>query len=336
MTSSSREQNTTNRWILKSALVLGLPIILLFAYNYSPVNIQLLGTSLKKIDPVDSLVMSENVALPYDSASPKSSSFPWEKIIEWEKAYLGVDSITVPLASRFISDSLHSSKINMEWRFGTSSDSLRVGLFFRSDTIPFAKTAKSDSSQQRILLLGDSQAGGLVHLFNDYCAENGHQLTATLIWYSASVFNFGFSTKVDDLIKQYHPTLIVIVLGLNELYAKDLDQRYRAASMLRAKLGSTPYLWIGPANFVEDKGINKVYEQTATSERFVVSKNLNLPKGSDKRHPSQEGYKIWMEHIARFIQGSELYNFKFETPKKFGHRMGGRIIQFNAAKDKGY
>ncbi len=87
---------------------------------------------------------------------------------------------------------------------------------------------------------------------------------------------------------------------------------------------------------MEHFAINKVYEQTATSNRFVLSKNLNLPKGGDKRHPNRDGYRIWMEHVARFIQTSELYNFKFEIPKKFGYRISGRIITCNAAKERGY
>ncbi|MFM7726440.1 MAG: SGNH/GDSL hydrolase family protein, partial [Flavobacteriales bacterium] len=202
--------------------------------------------------------------------------------------------------------------------------------------ISFVPVEKSDSSEQRILLIGDSEAGGLMSLFNDYCIANGHKLVATMVWNSATIYNYGYSTRVDDLMKQYQPTLVVIVLGLNEMYARDLAKRSKAADMLRAKLGSTPYLWVGPANFMEDHGINKVYEQTATSERFFSSKNLNLPKGSDKRHPNREGYKIWMEHISRFVQSSERYDFNFEIPEKFGNRIKGKVIHSNAARDRGY
>ena len=129
---------------------------------------------------------------------------------------------------------------------------------------------------------------------------------------------------------------IVVVLGLNELYARDLTKRTQAANLLRAKFGNTPYLWIGPANFMEDSGINKVFEQIATSERFILSKHLNLPKSTDKRHPNREGYRIWMDYIAKFIQASKLYDFKFEKPKKFGNRISGKVTYANAAKDKGY
>ncbi|MFN9940086.1 MAG: hypothetical protein ACK56I_11505, partial [bacterium] len=109
----------------------------------------------------------------------------------------------------------------------------------------YSKIVKSDSSHQRVLFMGDSQAGGLLSLFNDYCVENGHELVATHIWNSAQIFNYGYSTKADELIKQFQPTLIVIVLGLNEMYARDIPKRTQAANLLRSKLGDIPYLWIG-------------------------------------------------------------------------------------------
>jgi hypothetical protein len=41
------------KWILKSALVLGLPFIILYAYNFSPIEINIYGIVLKKINETD-------------------------------------------------------------------------------------------------------------------------------------------------------------------------------------------------------------------------------------------------------------------------------------------
>ena len=301
------------KWILKSALVLGLPFIILYAYNYSPIDITINGIVLKKIISVDS---NEDSLVKSSNANPSKIS---------------IESIKF--------DELNSKKTLSDLRVNntdTFNSENSQHIDFNADTSSNFKLGIPDSSQQRILFIGDSQAGGLVSVLNDYCFENGHNLVATFTWYSATIFNFGYSNKVDELIKKYQPTLIMIVLGLNEMYAKDIVKRTSAANLLKAKIGSIPYLWIGPANYMEDFGINKVYEQTATSNRFVLSKDLNLPKGGDKRHPNREGYRIWMEHVARFIQTSDLYNFKFEIPKKFGYKMTGRIITCNAAKERGY
>ena len=301
------------KWILKSALVLGLPFIILYAYNYSPLDITINGIVLKKIISEDS---NEDSLVKSSNANPSKIS---------------IESIKF--------DELNSKKTLSDLRVNntdTFNSENSQHIDFNADTSSNFKLGIPDSSQQRILFIGDSQAGGLVSVLNDYCFENGHKLVATFTWYSATIFNFGYSNKVDELIKKYQPTLIMIVLGLNEMYAKDIVKRTSAANLLKAKIGSIPYLWIGPANYMEDFGINKVYEQTATSNRFVLSKDLNLPKGGDKRHPNREGYRIWMEHVARFIQTSDLYNFKFEIPKKFGYKMTGRIITCNAAKERGY
>jgi len=333
----STDTNPTPRWTLLSALVLGLPFLLLFAYNYSTLDIQIHGTPLKKIDAVDSLEIWESMFAGDNEDEVNRYSFPWLERIESDYQFDSTLACPIPFTREFLLlDSLQTDSTLADTAAKALDLAENSTILYITDTISFVPVEKSDSSEQRILLVGDSEAGGLVSLFNDYCVSNGHKLVATMVWNSATVYNYGYSTRVDDLIKQYQPTLVVIVLGLNELYARDLAKRAKAADMLRAKLGSTPYLWVGPANFMEDYGINKVYEQTATSERFVLSKNLNLPKGSDKRHPNREGYKIWMEHIARFVQASELYDFKFEIPKKFGNRITGKVIHSNAARDRGY
>jgi hypothetical protein len=327
------EKHPSRQWVLLSALVLGLPILLLFGYNYSSFEINVLGTPLKKINPVDSLeIWLKNAA--QSNVNNLHKNFPWSrKTAKWTE--IKHNSIAIPLSLSMPGDSLALDSLQRDSLHAKVNPAYR-SIIFVPDTTDYSKIVKSDSSHQRVLFMGDSQAGGLLSLFNDYCVENGHELVATHIWNSAQIFNYGYSTKADELIKQFQPTLIVIVLGLNEMYARDIPKRTQAANLLRSKLGDIPYLWIGPANYMEDYGINKVYEIAATPERYVVSKYLDLPRGSDTRHPSREGYKIWMQHIARFVQSNALYDFQFETPKKFGHRISGKVIHANAATDRGY
>jgi len=188
----------------------------------------------------------------------------------------------------------------------------------------------------RILFLGDSETERLKYPLNAYCEANNHKLEAVFTWYSATILNFGFSKKADSLIKKYKPTLIVFVVGLNELRAKDLEKREKAAKQFRTKIGKTPYLWIGPANYREDEGINLIFENTADEGHFFLSKNLKLDRASDNRHPSKKGCEVWMDSIASFIRASSVYNFKFEKPKTTDVKFKSKVIMANAAKDKGY
>ena len=61
----------------------------------------------------------------------------------------------------------------------------------------------SDTIKHRILLIGDSECGGLCFPLNDYCEQNGHKLLLTLAWNSATVFNFAFSDTINKIILKY-------------------------------------------------------------------------------------------------------------------------------------
>ena len=67
-----------------------------------------------------------------------------------------------------------------------------------------------------------------------------------------------------------------------------------------------------------------------------MSKDLDLPRGKDNRHPNQEGYNKWMDYIASFIQSNKSYPFNFLPPKRSDFKVKSKIILANAAKDKGY
>jgi len=333
MTLNEGEYNSRPlRW---TAFALGIPLLFIFAFNYSSIQIEMLGISLKKIDVVDSTKTEDNKyyqAGHFRVHNLVDSGLQWicdMNTTQADTCFTGTFSLQKTNASSSSQDTIISTPQKKD-------SNAKNYILYLPDTSSNPQLTKSDTNAQRIILMGDSEAGGLLSVFNDYCVENGHTLAATMTWYSATIFNYGYSNYVEEFINQYQPTLIVVVIGLNELHARDLGKRTEAANLLKNKFNNIPYLWIGPANYAEDKGINSVFEKTATTERYVVSKNLNLPKGEDQRHPNSAGYKIWMRHIAQFIQDSELYDFKFENPKKYGHRITGKVVHYNAAKDRGY
>jgi hypothetical protein len=194
----------------------------------------------------------------------------------------------------------------------------------------------SDTTKHRILLIGDSEIGGLRYSINDYCRENGHKIVLAVEWYSATTFNFGRSDTIDKIIAKYKPTYIFMVLGLNELYAKDLKARKIAANQLAEKIKGIPYTWIGPANWQEDFGINKVYESSAEPGAYFMSKNLTLPRSKDGRHPDNKGYRLWMDSIAAWVQTSAKYKIKMKVPVKRARPYLSPVITINAAKYRGY
>jgi len=194
----------------------------------------------------------------------------------------------------------------------------------------------NDTTKHRILLIGDSEIGGLRYSINDYCRENGHKIVLAVEWYSATTFNFGRSDTIDKIIAKYKPTYVFMVLGLNELYARDIKARKIAANQLAEKLKGIPYTWIGPANWVEDFGLNKVYESSAETGTYFMSKNLTLPRSKDGRHPDNKGYRIWFDSIASWVQTSAKYKIKMKVPAKRARPYLSPVITINAAKYRGY
>jgi hypothetical protein len=297
--------NSSRLFILKAAAIIGLPVCILFGYNYSSSTLFLNEWVLKKLDPNAVLTLPEKSDKKADNNLIMSQSKKAKLIQEILTAgyTLPRDTMQKPARSR--------------------------------PKLPLSAEKETHISQ-RILLIGDSETGGLIYPLNDYCVANGHKLEAVYTWFSASILNFGYSNKVDELIEKYDPTFVIFVVGLNEMYVTDMDRRAEAAELFRKKLGDTPYLWVGPANFTTDHGINKVFEQTADPGCFVLSKDLEIPRGGDHRHPNTEGYKIWMDYIASYIQSNHAYPFNFLPPERTNFKLQGRVILANAAKDKGY
>ena len=202
-----------------------------------------------------------------------------------------------------------------------------------ADTVSSIKTTVKDSIPQRVLLIGDSEAGGLIYPLDDYCEANGHTLLCTFTYESSTILDFAKSSKVDELIENYRPTMIFFVVGLNELYAKDLKRRKAAALRFVEKFKGVNYLWIGPANFDEDFGINDVFNSAAEPGKFFYTKELEIPRGKDGRHPNKKGYELWMKSLANHIQQSNLYDFRFDPPSRFDTRVRGRLLRSNTQNE---
>lgn len=201
---------------------------------------------------------------------------------------------------------------------------------------PIADSA--DTLKHRVLLIGDSQCDGLLYPLNNYCLANGHKLVGSVIWYSSTVYNFSKADTIRKVLKQMKPTYIVLVLGLNEIYARDLKNRQLEAVKLIRSFGTTPYTWIGPAFWENDKGIDTAYRNVIEAGAYFSSKHLVLSRGDDKRHPDRSGYRIWFDQIKAWLSEEARYKLILaKKPEKEGNSpFKGRLVLLHAAKYKGY
>ena len=313
MIQESPDKNSRG-YIVWAGLSFFLPLALLYAYSFWSEPLSIFGFELKKLVPQEATINMDDIK-PILADLPKKSEQP-VKISQ-------ADS------------SKNSNGIDTQWM------NKKYPEFNISDAYPIYDSLQnsnlySDSISHRVLIMGDSECGGLCFQLNDYCLENGHKLVASLVWNSASIYNYAYSDTVVKVIKKYQPTYIFIVIGLNELHVRDLEKRRAAAQILAKKIEGIPYTWIGPANFREDFGINQVFKESAEPGTFFLSKYLNLPKGGDNRHPNKTGYRIWMDTLAIWLQTEAKYKIRMNQPVTRNRSYKAKIINLNAARYRGY
>lgn len=308
--SSATPHEKSSPWLIVWAgLSISLPLLLLYIYSCSPQTLKLGQLELKQIlgnQDIDAMLAALDE--PENNSGGASSH-----------------SVSQPY------DSMGSSQN------GDSSIPFLSQNYSRDFVLPpYELPVFADTTKHRILLIGDSESGGLRYPLNDYCLANGHKIILSLEWYSATTFNFGRSDTIQKIIAKYKPTYIFLVFGLNELYARDLKARKIAANQLAKKLRGIPYAWIGPANWEEDNGINKVFQSSADSGTYFLTKKLTLTRAGDGRHPDTKGYRVWMDSIAGWIQTSSKYKMLMKPPRKRGRPFRAPVITINAAKYRGY
>lgn len=288
--------------ILWAGISIALPILLIFLYSYSGFNFSVAGISLKKF-PVE----EENV----DDLLAEMNADKKEKSIKNGKMAATKNAAKA--------DSIAKSNKKPTSASGLSGENHLV-----------------DSTKHRVMILGDSECGGLCYPLNDYCITNGHELAVSLVWNSATIYTFAYADTLEAIINKYKPTFIFFVVGLNELTTKELKRRKVAADLFMERISGIPYAWIGPANYCEDHGLNKIFQSAADSNAFFMTKNLDLPRGGDGRHPNAKGYRIWMDSIASWISTKARYKLAMKKPDHFKHHFKSKVITFNAAKFRGY
>ena len=178
---------------------------------------------------------------------------------------------------------------------------------------------KLDTSSQRILLAGDSMAEGIEMFFKKYCFQNHHTLKV-FSWISSTTNSWALKNKLRTLVRQFDPTYVILVLGSNELLAKDLTKRQEYIEEIISEIPCKNYVWIGPPNWQEDNGLDELLRTCVGSNKYFSSKEIFLKeplkskRGPDKRHPNPEGFRVWTDSVASWIMAKSDSPIKLEKP----------------------
>lgn len=198
----------------------------------------------------------------------------------------------------------------------------------RADSIQEAKKKKKnsiDTTHHRILFFGDSMINRLSYRLSDYAQENGDSLMS-VCWYSSTTELWSKTDTLQHFMKQFRPTFVIISLGGNEQFVRDLPKREKYIEGIMQKIGKLPYVWIGTPTWRKDTGINDIIINKVGKKRYFDSRNMELQRGKDRIHPTTEAAEQWMDSIANWLQSKEtMHPIRMRRPQVERERVWKRI-----------
>ncbi|MBP3228809.1 MAG: SGNH/GDSL hydrolase family protein [Bacteroidaceae bacterium] len=189
------------------------------------------------------------------------------------------------------------------------------------------ETAKEvDTTAQRILFFGDSMVEGLMGRMDDYAEHNGHQLTS-VVWYSSGTRLWAETDTLQHFLNEVRPSYVLICLGANQLFARNLQEVDKEIGSIIARLGTTPYVWVSPPNWKDDTGINELIIKHVGNERYFDSRHLTLARRRDRAHPTAEAAVQWCDTVCSWLSTLQpAHPIRMTRPDTRGHRKSRVIL----------
>lgn len=170
-----------------------------------------------------------------------------------------------------------------------------------TDSAPQMTQAMPDTAAQRILFFGDSMVEGLLRRMDGYAQANGYSLT-NVVWYGSTTETWTETDTLRHFMALTQPTFVMISIGGNEQFVKDLSRRETCIRWIVRQMGQTPFVWIGTPAWKEDTGINELTRKIVGDRRYFDSRGLDLKRGSDHMHPTFGAASLWMDSIATWME----------------------------------
>ena len=154
----------------------------------------------------------------------------------------------------------------------------------------------------RVLQIGDSFADALGSRLGKLLRAVG--VRSELEFETPSYIpNWSYGAKLPNLVARYHPDLILITLGANEIEIPQPEERAKPIRHLVSMLGGRPCVWVAPPLWKPDSGVLNVIRDNVAPCRYLDSNLLlhDLPRARDNIHPSLEGREIWAKVVFDWL-----------------------------------
>ena len=158
-----------------------------------------------------------------------------------------------------------------------------------------------------VLHLGDSMVGGYGGVTKALEAKfKGAGAQFFRDWQvSVSVATFDHEKKLQELLARYHPDLVILTLGANDVFVPfpaSLAANVQSVAR-KASAGRTCY-WMTPPVWKKDTGIVEVIKKNAAPCKVFDSSNMKIARGGDGIHPTDTGGATWADGFWAYYQGT--------------------------------
>ncbi|HET7538595.1 MAG TPA: SGNH/GDSL hydrolase family protein [Polyangiaceae bacterium] len=154
----------------------------------------------------------------------------------------------------------------------------------------------------RVLQIGDSFADALGGKLSPLL--RAAEVKTSLEFETPSYIpNWSYGTKLQKLLSNYRPDLVLITLGANEIEIPHPEERIKPVRHLVQTLAGRPCVWIAPPLWKPDSGVLQVIRDNVAPCRYLDSNQLvhDLPRARDKIHPSMAGREIWAKVVFDWL-----------------------------------
>ncbi len=113
-----------------------------------------------------------------------------------------------------------------------------------------------------------------------------------------SSFTTSWAGKMEKVVADTQPDLVIINLGANEVSNTDPTTHAPHVRRIVKAIGGRPCVWVSPPLWRKDTGITEVIRENSAPCRFFDSDALvkrPIPRQSDHIHPNEAGGAIWAE-----------------------------------------
>lgn len=170
-------------------------------------------------------------------------------------------------------------------------------------TAPDAARGVELPSGTTVLHIGDSFAGALGIELNREFKEAG---VRGILKYETATYipTWAWGKDLEKYLSKYHPDLVLITLGANELEIPDPAQRAPTIRHLVERLGGKPCVWVAPPLWHGARpALLDVIRESCAPCAYLDSGELvpELPRARDGIHPAMAARKAWAQAVIKWL-----------------------------------